>query len=86
MKLIKKSTKREVETTETVCEITQEEFEKICAETAAQTIVETIGPEADIDDLMMGVAMTSMFADFASNLAKKLFTDTNETHDKKEEK
>lgn len=86
MKLTKKSTKQEVETTETVCEITQAELETICAKTAAKTITDFIGEDANIDDIMMGIAMTSVFADFAARLVSKLFNDTNEPNDKKEEK
>ena len=86
MKLTKKSTKHEVETTETVCEITQEEFDKICAKTAADVVTNYIGSDADVDDIIAGVMLTSLFAQFVSSLDDKLFTDTNETHDKKEEK
>jgi hypothetical protein len=84
MKLTKKSTKTEVETTETVCEITQDEFERLCASTAATTIVQIIGDDLEVEDFMMGVALTKMFADFASNLTKELFNDTNENPDKNE--
>lgn len=86
MKVTQKSTKHEVETTEAVCEITQSEFEQICAQTAAKTVTEIIGADPDIDDMMAGIAMTSMFADFVAHLVGKLFNDKNETHDKKEEK
>ena len=88
MKLTTKKVKQEVETSETVCEITQAEFDKLCAETAAQTVVETIGSDADIEDMMAGIAMTSLLAEFVSKLDSKMFgtNDKNETHDKKEEK
>jgi hypothetical protein len=86
MKLTKKSTKTEIETTETVCEITQEEFEQIGAETAAKTIVQIVGDDPDMEDLLCGVAMSKMFATYLANLVNKLFTDKNENPDKKEEK
>ena len=86
MKLTKKSVKHEVETEEVVCEITQDEFEKICAEASAQTVVENLPDELDADDLFMGIAMTSLFADFANNICKKLFDNKTENPDKKEEK
>lgn len=88
MKLTKKSVKHEVETTETVCEITQAEFDKICAKTAAKTITDYVGDDADIDDLIAGVMLTSLFAQFVSNLDDELFNDTDKTEnpDKKEEK
>jgi hypothetical protein len=86
MKLTKKSVKHEVETTEMVCEITPDEFNQICAETAASTIIEVIGPDATASDLAMGVAMTALLAQYARNLEDVLFADTNENPDKKEEK
>jgi hypothetical protein len=86
MKVTKKSIKHEVETTEAVCEITQSEFEQTCAKVAAKTITDFVGEDAGIDDVMMGIAMTSVFADFVARLVGKLFNDKTETHDKKEEK
>lgn len=86
MKLTKKTVKHEVETTESVCEITQAEFEKMCAETAAQTIVQFIGDDPDVDDLMIGVLVTRLFADYAHNLTNVLFPDTAEDPDKKSNK
>ena len=90
MKLTKKTVKSEVETTETVCEITQEEFDALCAKTAAKTITEFVGDDADIEDLIMGIQLTSLFAQFVSRLDKKLFNDTdtdeNPDNNEKEEK
>ena len=88
MKLTEKTVKQEVETTETVCEITKAEFEDICAKTAAHTIATFVGKDADVEDLIMGIMLSSLFAEFASDMTKKLFgkTDTNENPDKKEEK
>ena len=85
MKLTKKTVKHEVEATETVCEITQAEFDKICAETAAATVVEQVGTDPEITDMLAGIAMTSLLAEFVANLDKKLFTnDTNTSPDKNE--
>lgn len=88
MKLTKKTVKHEVETTEAVCEITKVEFEQMCAKTAAKTITEFIGTDADIDDIVAGIQLTSLFAKFAARLSTELFTDndTTENPDKKEEK
>ena len=88
MKLTKKTVTHEVETSETVCEITQAEFDTLCAKTAAKTITEFIGDGADIDDLMAGLQLTSLFAKFVAKLDHELFdaNDTNENPDKKEEK
>lgn len=87
MKLTSKSVKTEVETTETVCELTQSEFSPICAEVAASTVVEFIGEDPEIDDVMAGVAMTHLLAKFAARLEEKLFgNSTTENPDKKEEK
>jgi hypothetical protein len=87
MKLTKKITTKEVETTETVCEIAQEEFDQICAKTTADVITDYIGKDADVDDLIAGVMLTSLFAQFVSNLDDKLFdNDNTENPDKKEEK
>lgn len=86
MKLTKKSVTTEVETTEIVCEIAKDEFDKICAETAAHTIVDIIGDEPDTDDIMCGVELTKFLAKFVAKLAVKLFNDKTENPDKKEEK
>ena len=87
MKLTKKTTTKEVETTETVCEITQKEFDQICAKTAANVVTDYIGKDADVDDLIAGIMLTSLFAQFVSDLDDKLFgNDKTENPDKKEEK
>ena len=86
MKLTKKTTTKEVEATEVVCEITQAEFEQITAKAAAKVITKFIGDDAEIEDLVLGIHLTSLFAEFAASVSKKLFTDTNENPDKKEEK
>ena len=88
MKLTEKTVKQEVETTETVCEITQEEFDAICASTAAHIITNFVGKDADIEDLMAGIMLSQVFAQFVSKLDEKLFgeNNTNENPDKKEEK
>lgn len=88
MKLTQKSTKTEVETTETVCEITKSEFELLCAKVASKFVIRVIGDNPDIDDFVAGISMTHFLADFASDLTIKLFndTDTTENPDKKEEK
>ena len=84
MKLTTKSI--QYETTKTVCEITQDEFDKICAETAASIVVGFIGEDPDIEDLGAGLSLTKMFADFVSKLDERLFNDKNENPNKKEEK
>ena len=89
MKLTKKTVKQEVETSEVVCEITQDEFTQICAVTSAETVVETLGTNLDIDDMVAGIAMTSLLADFVAHLEAKLFNTnkTENTHNnEKEEK
>lgn len=86
MKLTKKTVKHEVETTENVCEITQEEFDQICARVAASTVMQTLGDNPDVEDLAVGMHMTAFLAEFVSNLDDELFNDTNENPDKKEEK
>ena len=85
MKLTKKSVKHEVETTETVCEITQSEFDQICAKMAADTVTDYIGCDGvDVDDLIAGLTLTALFAEFVSKLDDKLFTDKTENPDKNE--
>ena len=88
MKLTKKTTKKEVETTETVCEITQAEFDRLCAKVAASAVMKFIGDDPDASDLEAGLSMTAFLADFVLKLDNVLFKDhdTNETHDEKEEK
>ena len=83
MKLTQKTTTHEVETTEVVCEITQEEFDKICAETAASTVSDMV--DVETDGLLVCLAMTDLLARFVSRLDKKLFTNKTETKDTKEE-
>ena len=84
MKLTKKSVKHEVETTETVCEITQAEFEQITAKAAAKVITNFV--DRDVEGLIVGIHLTALFAEFAANISKKLFNDTTENPDNKEEK
>jgi hypothetical protein len=88
MKLTEKSTQPEVETTEIVCEITQDEFSQLCTETAASITTKFIGDNPSIDELMAGLALTHILAGFTADLEVKLFhdKDTNENPDKKEEK
>lgn len=88
MNLTKKTVKTEVETTETVCEITREEFSELGAKIAADTIMNAIGKDADVDDLLAGVAMTALLAEFAARLEMKLFgdTDNDKNPETKEEK
>lgn len=88
MKLTKKTVKHEVENMETVCEITQAEFDDICAKAAAKLVIDFIGPDADVDDIKAGIELTSLLARFVANLDNKLFSDhdTDENPDKKEEK
>ena len=89
MKLTEKTVKHEVETTEVVCEITKKEFEQLCAETAANVVIDIVlGDEPDADDVVASLALTRIFAQFANKLENKLFnpTNTNEDPDKKEEK
>ena len=84
MKVTKKTVKHECETTQVVCEITQKEFDKICAETAASTVANIV--DVDIDGLMVALSMTNLLAKFVVNLDKKLFNIKTENPDKKEEK
>ena len=68
MKLTKKTVKTEVETTEAVCEITKAEFEQITAKAASKVITNFIGSDADVEDLLMGIHLTSLFAEFAASV------------------
>ncbi len=87
MKVTKKSTKREIETTEVVCEISKQEFDAICAKTAADVVTDIMGDDPDTDDIEVGVFMVTMFAKYVSNLAKKMFNPkANENPDKNPDK
>jgi len=88
MKLTKKTTTKEVETTETVCEITQAEFDRVCAKIAASAVMKFIGDDPDASDLEAGLSMTAFLADFVSKLDRALFNDRDTTNpnDEKEEK
>ena len=87
MKLTEKTVTKEVETSETVCEISRDEFSTLCAKLASALVIETVGEEPDFDDVMAGIAMTAVLAKFAARVELKLFdTDTTENPDKKEEK
>jgi hypothetical protein len=88
MKLTQKTVKHEVEKTESVCEITQAEFDQICAKEAARFVAEFIGPDAAVDDITAGLELTTLFARFVANLDNKLFNDhdNDENPDNKEEK
>lgn len=86
MKLTKKSVTSKVETEVTVCEIAQSEFDRICADVAAKTVVQTIGDDRDADDVVAGLAMAALLAKFVSNLDRVLFNDKTENPDNKEEK
>lgn len=85
MKLTTKKVKKEVEATETVCEITQEEFHKVCADVAASTVCKYLKGTIAVD-ILDALAMTSLIAQFVSNLDDRLFyeTDTNTKTNKKE--
>lgn len=86
MKLTKKSVKHE--TKEIVCEVTQAEFDMLCAKTAAQIVTEFIGDDFDMDGVRAGLELAKVFATFIARLDDKMFdnTDTNENPDNKEEK
>ena len=88
MKLTKKTVKKEVETTEKVCEISQTEFDKLCAKTAASVVVDFIGDDYDEDDILASIQLTTLLANFVSELDGVMFdtSSTNENPDKKEEK
>ena len=90
MRLTKNTVKHEVETTETVCQITQDKFDKICAETAAKTIANFVGDDPEVEDLIVGIQLTSLFAQFVAKLDKKLFDEADKTenpdNNEKEEK
>ena len=83
MKVTKKSTKREIETTEVVCEISKQEFEAICAKTAADIVTDIMGDDPDTDDIEVGVFMVTVFAKYANTLVNKMFNPkANENPDK----
>ena len=88
MKLIKKPVTSEVETVETVCEISQAEFSVTCAKIAARFVTDEIGDEPDMEDLAAGLAMAAFLAKYTAQLDSALFDTkpTNENTDKKEEK
>lgn len=88
MNLTKKTVKTEVETTETMCEITQEEFSKMCAKIAADTVMKFIGDEPEADDVMAGLQLTAILAEYTSQVEHEMFdeTKTNKNPDTKEEK
>lgn len=71
MKLTTKTVKTECE--EIVCELNQEEFENVCAETAARTIADFIGDEPDADDIGACLALTHLFAEFTAHLVSRVF-------------
>lgn len=87
MKLTKKPVTSEVETMETVCEITQAEFSATCAKIAARFITDEIGDEPDMEDIAAGLAMAAFLANYTAKLDLALFgATTNKNTDKKEEK
>lgn len=85
MKQTQKITKTSVDKTEILCEISQDEFNTLCAETAADVVVSHLDIPAGGKELMHGIAMTALLADFAYEVTKKMFTYTNENPDTKEE-
>ena len=90
MKLTEKTIKQEVETTETICEITRDEFDKLCANVTAKFVVDAIDCSLDIEDLAVGIAMTKILAEYIYKLEEALFNPENtnnpKTKNKKEEK
>ena len=85
MKLTEKTIVTEKKTEELLCELTKEEFEQVCAETAAHFVVEMLD---DVTDITAGLAMTAMLAAYSAELTKQMFNQddkSNET-DNKEEK
>lgn len=88
MNLTQKQVKTEVETIETVCEITREEFVELGAYTAANVVTKNIGDNPDADDIVAGLAMTALLAEFMAELELKLFgdTDNDKNPETKEEK
>lgn len=87
MKLTRKPVKSEVETMETVCEITQAEFSTTCAKIAAKFITAEMGDEPDIDDITAGLAMAAFLAKYTAELDTAFFgANTNENTIEKEEK
>lgn len=87
MKLTEKTVKTEKKTTELVCELTEEEFKQLGAETAAQMIVDLLDSKDDETDIAAYIAMTAMLAQYSAKLSAQMFytTDkTNETENKEE--
>ena len=84
MKLTRQTVTQEVKTTETVCEITQDEFDSICAKTAADIVTQFIGDDAGLDDLKAGLELTSLLAKFVMQLDVALFHCKPENPDKNE--
>lgn len=88
MNLTQKKVKTEVETAETVCEITCKEFADIGAKVATDVVIKNVGNNPDVDDLVAGLAMTALLAEFMAELELKLFgdTDNDKNPETKEEK
>ena len=88
MNLTQKQVKTEVETIETVCEITREEFVELGAHTAADVVTKNIGDNPDATDIVAGLTMTALLAEFMAELELKLFgdTDNDKNPETKEEK
>ena len=87
MKLTEKPIETEKQPTELVCELTEEEFKWLSAETAAQVVVDILDGGDGAPDLMAGIAMTTMLAKYSAELAKRMFNandKTNETENKEE--
>lgn len=80
-----KLTQKSVEAEETVCEITQHEFDRMCASTASEVVRNILPDEPGPDDLEFMLFLTTVLAKFVHTLDKQLFTEPD-THDKKEEK
>ena len=84
MKLTEKTTTTETQTTELVCELTEEEFEQLSAETAAHLVVDMMEDETNY---AAGLAMTALLAKYSAKLAVQMFHKTdksNETENKEE--
>ena len=88
MRVTERTVTQDVETTEILCEISQEEFDSTCAKVASKFVIDTLGDDLDIENIMASISMTHILADFVAQLDKVLFNkqDTNENPDKKEEK
>ena len=84
MKLTEKPIETVKQPTELVCELTEAEFRKSSADTAASLVVDMIDGE---DDFAVGVAMTALLAKYSANLAVQMFhanDKPNETENKEE--